>query len=101
MTTEREFTESPISQGIDEEIAYWFNSTAWGSSPTSVSAKIYDSSGTDKSSTCLSGAVSVVGDKITTPLVKSLTVGETYRLEVKFTCSGNVLEAFCYITAEK
>ena len=97
----REFKESPIKQGEDEQIAYFFSSTPWGTAPSNMSAKIYDSASVDQSSTCLSGAGSVVGDVITTPVVKALVVEETYRLEVKFTCSGNIFEAYCVIAAEK
>ena len=97
----REFKESPIKQGEDEQIAYYFSSTPWGSNPSNVSAKIYDSHNVDKSSTCLSGTCSVNGDVITIPVVKALVVEETYRLEVKFTCSGNIFEAYCVIAAEK
>ncbi len=98
--TLREFIESPIVQGAEEEIAYYFSTTPWGSNPTSISAKIYDKDGVDKSSTCLSGSPSVLNNVITTPMVKALTAEKIYRLEVKFTISGNIFEVFGIITAE-
>jgi hypothetical protein len=97
MTDTREVDGSPVYQGQDEEIAYGILTTEWGSNPTSVSVKLYDTDGTDVSSTSLSGSASVSGDTITTPVVKLLTAGEKYRLEVKFTCSGNVFEPFLII----
>jgi hypothetical protein len=48
----------------------------------------------------LSGSASVAGDVITTPVVKSLVAGTQYRLEIKFTVSGNIFEAFGFIDAE-
>jgi hypothetical protein len=96
----REVKESPFGQGKDESKAYALTTTPWGSSPTSVTVKIYNSAGTDMSSTNLSGSVSVSGDVITTPLVTALTAGERYRLEFKFTCSSNIFEAYVYVIGE-
>lgn len=100
MTQPRDVTESPVNQGIDEEIAYRFDWSAVGT-PTSPSVKLYDEDYTDVSSTKLSGSPGVVGDVVTTPVVKSLAAGTRYRLECKVTISGNVLEAFCVIVGEK
>ena len=100
MTALREVIESPMTQGEDEQIAYTLTTTPWGSSPGTISVKIYDSSGVDQSSTCLTGSASAVGDVITTPVVHTLTAGEIYRLEIKFTCAGNIFEPYCMIHAE-
>lgn len=92
-------------QGIDEEIAYQLTTTNWGSSPSSVSVKVYDIAGggyTDVTSTVMpTNSPSVNGDVITLSALKLLTYGKTYRVEVKFTCSGNVFEAYCEIQAER
>jgi hypothetical protein len=93
-------TESPLTQGEDEQIAYTLTTTPWGSSPSDVSVVLKNSSGTDVSATYLSGSASVAGDVITTPVVKSLVAGTQYRLEIKFTVSGNIFEAFGFIDAE-
>ena len=103
MPVPREMKESPLLQGEDEQIAYRITTTPWGSSPTSVDVKCYDittGARTDVTSTKLTGTVSVTGDAITCPVLKSLIAGNTYRVEVKFTAAGNVLEAYFIVRAE-
>ena len=100
MKTLRKIVESPWTQGVDEEAAYTVDTSTWGGSPSAVSVVLKDSNGDDVSSTNLSGSASVSGDIITTPVVKSLTADSRYRLEVKFTSSGNILEAYGYIYGE-
>ena len=99
----REVVEGRLAQGVDEQIAYTITTTPWGSSPGTLSVKAYDvtSSLTDVSTTVLSGAASAVGDVITTPTVKSLTEAHLYRIEVKFTCAGNIYECYFEIHAER
>lgn len=101
---DRRVIESPLYQGIDEEIAYLLTTTPWGATPTSVTVKLYAWAGgtyTDVSTTCLSGSASVNGNVITTPVVKALVAGTNYRLEIKFTCTGNVFETFCEIRGQR
>jgi hypothetical protein len=87
-------------QGADEQIAWTLTTTPWGSSPTSIALVLKNAAGTDVTATNVTGSSSAVGDVITTGLVHSLTAGIRYRMEVKFTCSGNVFEAFGFIDAE-
>lgn len=89
-----------VAQGVDEQIAYSVTVTAWGSTPTSVAVAVTKSDGTDVTTTVTSGTASVTGDIITLPVIKSLTAGEVYRVEVKFTVSGNILECYFRIAAE-
>ena len=97
----RQIKESPLAQGEDEQIAYSLTTTPWGSTPSSVSVVIKSLPDlTDTSATNLSGSASVDGDVITTPKVISLVAGTQYRLEIKFTCSGNIFEAWSYINGE-
>lgn len=103
MAVPREVRESPLHQGADEQIAYRLTTTPWGSSPTSVAVVAYDittDARTDVSSTVLSGSAGVVGDVITLPVMKSLTAEHVYRVEIKFTCSGNVFEAILIVNAK-
>lgn len=97
----REFFESPIEQGINEVIAYRFYTTPWGTAPSAGSAKIYDPEGVDVTSTNLSGIVVIAGDLFTTPAVTGLLKNKTYRLAVKFTCSGNIFEPYAQIVAKE
>lgn len=103
MAVSREVRESPVEQGADEQIAYRLTTTPWGSSPGSVAVAAYDiteNARTDVSSTVLSGSASVNGDVITLPVLKSLTAEHVYRVEIKFTCSGNVFEAVLIVNGK-
>ena len=86
--------ESPLEQGRDEERVYALTTTPWGSTPTNVLVTAYDASASfrDVSSTVLSGSPSVTGDVITLPVLKSLSMGHIYRVEIKFTVGGNIEE---------
>jgi len=100
----REIIEGTQVQGSDESIVYTLTTTPWGSSPSSESAKIYSVVGdtiTDVTSTNMTGSASAANDVITLPAIHSLAAGTLYRVEVKFTCSGNVFEAYAYIKGER
>ena len=98
----REVVESRLTQGADESIPYALTTTNWGSSPTNVAvvAKNVTAGNTDVTATVLSGAASVSGDVITLPTLISLTAGNLYRIEVKFTISSTIFEAFLLVQAE-
>jgi len=100
---DRQTKEQGIVQGVDEEVVYMLTTTPWGSAPIGVSVKAYDMSDpwTDVSATVLSGSPSVSGDVITLPILKSLTEGKRYRIEIKFTAGGNVFEAWFEVGAER
>ena len=98
--TDRRIEQSPLYQGEDEEIAYTLTTTPWGSDPSSPAVVLKDADGTDVSSTYLDGSASVSGDVITTPTVKSLVDGASYRLEIKFTIAGNIEEAWADINGD-
>jgi hypothetical protein len=99
----RQVKEGLLHQGEDEQIAYQITTTPWGSSPTSVAvvAKDVSANYADVSATVLSGTASATGDVITLPLLKSLTRDHIYRIEVKFTCSGNVFECYVLVLGER
>lgn len=104
--TSREIAEGAVVQGMDESIVYSLTTTKWGSSPTSVSVKVYSinpesGAATDVTSTVMpSGSASVSGDIISLPALTALSIGVKYRVEVNFTCSGNVFEAYAYVQGE-
>lgn len=105
MTAAREIREGRQVQGVDESIVYTLTTTPWGSSPGSISVKVYTMSPsgtrTDVTSTVMpTGSASAVGDVISLPALKLLTAGTLYRVEIKFTCSGNIFEAYAYIWGE-
>ncbi len=102
MSVSREVVGGAIGQGVDEQIIYTVTTTPWGSTPTSIAVVAYDvtnNTRTDVTSTVLSGSASVNGDIITTPLVKSLTAGGQYRIEVKFTSVLNIFECYFILAA--
>jgi hypothetical protein len=100
--SDRKFKESPLKMGEDEIIAFALTvPPTWGSSPASPTNVLKNEAGTDVSSSNLEGDPSVSGSVITTSKVKSLTDGQRYRLEVKWTDTGNTLEAFAWIIAEE
>ena len=101
MSLTREVKESPLYQGSDERIAYTLTTTPWGGTPASPTVVIKTwPDGTDVSATKLTGNASANGDVITTPLVISLTSGQKYHLEIKWTNSGNTFEAYAEIIGE-
>ena len=103
MASTRQFLEKQY-QGEDEEIAYTVDTATYGGTPTAVAVKLYSFDGrayTDVSTTCLSGAASVVSDTITTPTVEALTPNVMYRMEVKFTSGGNIYEPWGWIIGER
>jgi len=104
MSNIREIKEGLQYQGADETIVYTLTTTPWGSTPSSTAAKIYEVDGdtlTDKTTTQMTGATSVTGDIITLPAITALVAGTLYRVEIVFTCSGNVFEAFAELQAER
>lgn len=97
----REVAEGIQYQGEDEEIAYTLDVTAWGASPTSPGVKVKDGA-TDVTATVMpAGSPTVVGNVITLPRLKLLEKDKLYRVEVKFTISGNVLEAYFHVQAQE
>jgi hypothetical protein len=99
----REVIEGKQVQGVDETIVYTLTTTPWGSTPTSLAVTAYDVTypqRTDVGTTVLTGSASATGDVITLPALHALTAGHQYRIEIKFTCSGNIFEAYLLVDAE-
>ena len=96
--SDREIVEGTIYQGVNESVAYSITTTVVGSSPTSVSFKIYsvDTQGieTDVTATLAAGSATVSGDIITLPKLSGVSNRGSYRIAVKFTSGGNVYEHY-------
>ncbi len=92
MAIARELPESPVIQGPLEKVAYNVTTPA-GRSPASVVVTIWliddQDNPVDKTATCATGSASVASTVITTPLLQNLVSGSTYRVDVKYTDSGN------------
>jgi hypothetical protein len=104
MSNLREIKEGLQYIGEDENIVYTLTTTPWGSDPSSEAAKIFEVDGddlTDVTSGLMSGSASATADVITLPAIAGCTAGTDYRVEIIFTCSGNVFEAFAELKAER
>jgi hypothetical protein len=101
----REVIEGKQYQGEDESIAYTLTVTNVGSNPTSPAATVSSVVGgsyTDVTSTNMpTGSASAVGDVITCPALKLLVAGTLYRVEVKYTISGNIYENYFFVEGQK
>lgn len=99
----REVVEGIQIQGVDEQIAYKIITTSWASNPVVTGIVAYDITDGDRndvSTLVIPGVASTTGDIITLPLLKSLIAEHQYRVEVKFTSSGNTYECYFVVHAE-
>ena len=101
--TDREAVEKTQYQGVDEEIVDTIDTANWGGTPSSPSvvAKDVTNALADVTSTVLpSGSPSIASDVITLPKLQDLTQDHTYRIELQFTISGNLLEAYFLVIGQ-
>lgn len=99
MSFKRKFKQSPMPQGVEEQVAYDLTTTPWGGTPTNPTV-VVKQNGRDVTAEVTDGSTSILGDVITTPLIKNLSADKTYRLEIKFAISGNLFEAWGEIEAD-
>lgn len=99
----REAVESPLEQGVDEEIQYQITTTPWGASPTAITVVVKDDSDdSDVTATVMpTNSPSVAADVITLSPLMSLTAKTHYRVEVEFTAGGLVWEAYFLVKASQ
>ena len=103
MSVSREVKEGLQIQGMEEQIAYQLTTTPWASTPVITSVKAYEVTNgirVDVSNIVLTGTASVVGDVITTPIVKSLIFNKIYRIEIIFTSGGLTFVPYFMVKAE-
>lgn len=92
--TSRKIVEAPLELGGDEIVPYTLTVPAKWGIPTSPTAIVKDSDGATVSGG-ISGSPSVVGSVISFTIDGTvLTVNTDYRVEVQFTVSGGMLEAW-------
>lgn len=105
MRSVREVIESPWEVGVDERPIFSLTTTPWGSSPTSIAVAAYkyaDGAYTDVTATVLpANTPAAVGDVITLSPLTPIAAGDVYRIEIKFTVSGSVLEAFAMVNVRR
>ncbi len=99
----REVLEGVQYQGVDESIAYTLDVSAIGSSPSSVTVVVKDvTNATTVTDTVMpTNSPSVSGNVISLSALKLLTDGVLYRVEVKYTIGGNILESYFYVQAQE
>lgn len=101
----RRVQQHPDPQGVNEARRYTVDTTPWGGSPASPVVTVLNVTaspvGTDVTATVCSGAASVQANVITTPLISSLTLNHVYHAFVRWTASGETLEAWFEIRAER
>jgi len=90
-------------QGVNEKFFYELTTTNWGAAPVSVSVKTVDvtANHTDVSQDVQNGDPTVEGDTITLPEISDLKAGHVYRVAVRFSTGGNVLEPFFVVYATR
>lgn len=92
MTDTKRTFQRMLSQGEDEAISYYFSSTPWGTTPTSVSVKVFDVTDAESKADWDDVTATVMptntptasGNTITLSKLRSLTDAHVYRIEVKF-----------------
>lgn len=109
MESIREIREGLQEQGVQEEITYTLTTTAWGAgTPSSVDVKGYSvTEGNTESYADVTSTIFPVNSPtpssglITLSPAKSMTENVLYRIEIKFTLSGNIFEAYAYIRCKR
>jgi|WetSurMetagenome_2_1015567.scaffolds.fasta_scaffold774716_2 hypothetical protein len=99
----RNVKQGLINQGEQEEVDYTLTVTPWGSNPTDALVQVIDRTDNDQdvtSSVTDDATADIVGDEITTPLIKSLTAEHLYRVYVQFKIGIKTLRAYFEIEAE-
>lgn len=103
MADPSEVAEGLQYQTSDERLAHQITTTKWVSDPTSPVVVAYDEEDeSDVTSTVYpANSPSVTGDVITLSLLRDLTAGRTYRIEVKFTVGSNIYECFFLVKCQR
>ena len=104
MTDILEIAEGTQFQTSDERQAYTITTTNWVSTPTSPSVTAYDEGANDKDVTSTvypTNSPSVSSDVISLSLLRALTRGHTYRIEVQFTVGSSIYECFFRVKCTK
>ena len=99
-----EVVEGTLYQTSDERLAHSITTTSWVSNPSSPSVKAFDEGANDKDVTTTvypSNSPSVSSDTINLSLLRDLTRGHTYRIEIQFTVGSNIYECFFRVKCTK
>jgi len=91
-----EVAEGLKYQSADEQLAYSITTTNWVSNPSNPVVMAYNEQTHENVTSTVfpTNSPSITGDVITLSLLKSLTKGNLYRIEVKFAVGSNIYECF-------
>ena len=96
----REVTEGLLRQGVDEQVRYTIAAT-----PTPVTVGTVtvtdETTGTDVTETVAPGEASLQAGAILLPVLKELTAGHLYRVEVQYSDGFSTLEPFFRVWGER
>jgi len=99
---DREVLEGLIYQGEDESISYTLDVSAIGNpSSPSVVVKDVDGDSVVTATVMPVNSPTVNGATVQLSPLTLLTAGRLYRVEVKYTVAGNVLESYFYVQAQE
>ena len=103
MANPLEVAEGLQYQSSDERLPYQITTTNRVSSPTSPTVVAYDETDeSDVTSTVYpSNSPSANGDVITLSLLRDLTKGRIYRIEVKFSVGSTIYECFFRVSCSR
>ena len=99
----REVLEGLQFQGENESVVYAIDSEPWGGSPSTIVHDVFDEEDLIVSlkATLMSGSSSVTSHIITLPALSGLTFRTLYKVTVKFTSGGNILEGYFRVKGER
>lgn len=101
----REVVGSPQPQGVDEQIVYSIDFTAWGVSSVSTPVVKVDDvtmAYVDVTSTVLpTNTPTATGAVVTLSPLQALTEGHQYRIVCRVTSGAQVFEAYLRVNAER
>lgn len=95
----RRIEQSPVFQGVDEDVYYKINTEPWGGSPTNILVVVKRNG--EVTDDILTGNATTNGNWITLPKISNLVVGTWYRLEIKFTSNGNVVKMWSDLVGQE
>jgi antitoxin component HigA of HigAB toxin-antitoxin module len=96
----RELINSPVRQGTTEKRAYLVR-TLVGMTPTGVTIAVWDeTANADATVASTEGSVTVASNVITTKLIKALTAGHVYRVNVEWTSGSEIVNRYFRVEAE-
>lgn len=100
VTNTREFYNSPLRQGTTEKRAYRCR-TLEGMTPTSVTITVWnETTNADATVASTEGTSTVAANVITTLLIKALTAGHVYRVNVQWTSGSEIVNRYFRVEAE-